>query len=79
MLYFPFFVFLSIPWVLIEFPILKASSSFYMDVRIFGANCACAFLLNLAVFLFVGKTSTLTMNVASVVKDWSLLPYHGLL
>ena len=73
------FVFLSIPWVLIEFPILKASSSFYLDVRLFGVNRACAFLLNLAVFLFVGKTSTLTMNVASVVKDWSLLPYHGLL
>ena len=67
------FVFLSIPWVLIEFPILKASSSFYLDVRLFGANCACAFLLNLAVFLFVGKTSALTMNVAGVVKDWLLI------
>lgn len=67
------FVFLSIPWAIIEFPVLAASSSFYLDVRLFSANCACAFLLNLAVFLLVGKTSALTMNVAGVVKDWLLI------
>ncbi|KAG2308317.1 hypothetical protein Bca52824_028065 [Brassica carinata] len=31
---------------------------------IFGTNSVCAFALNLAVFLLVGKTSALTMNVA---------------
>lgn len=33
----------------------------------------CAFALNLAVFLLIGKTSALTMNVAGVVKDWMLI------
>ncbi|KAH9326103.1 hypothetical protein KI387_006281, partial [Taxus chinensis] len=67
------FVFLCIPWAIVEYPILVASSSFYLDLKLFSANCACAFLLNLAVFLLVGKTSALTMNVAGVVKDWILI------
>lgn len=29
--------------------------------------------LNMAVFLLIGKTSALTMNVAGVVKDWLLI------
>ena len=29
--------------------------------------------LNLAVFLLIGKTSALTMNVAGVIKDWLLI------
>lgn len=29
--------------------------------------------LNLSVFLLIGKTSALTMNVAGVVKDWLLI------
>jgi hypothetical protein len=29
--------------------------------------------LNISVFLLVGKTSALTMNVAGVVKDWVLI------
>lgn len=29
--------------------------------------------LNMAVFLLIGKTSALTMNVAGVVKDWMLI------
>ena len=32
-----------------------------------------AFLLNLAVFLLIGKTSALTMNIAGVIKDWMLI------
>ncbi|KAK7303939.1 hypothetical protein RJT34_14866 [Clitoria ternatea] len=51
-------VFLSIPWIVMEYPLLL-----------------CAFALNLAVFLFMGKTSTLTMNVAGVVKDWLLIAF----
>ncbi|CAH1432848.1 unnamed protein product [Lactuca virosa] len=38
-------------------------------------NSLCAFALNLAVFLLVGKTSALTMNVAGVVKDWLLIAF----
>ncbi|CAL0327210.1 unnamed protein product [Lupinus luteus] len=69
------FVFLSVPWLLVEYPILKESSSFHFDFAIFGTNSLCAFALNLAVFLLVGKTSALTMNVAGVVKDWLLIAF----
>ena len=36
-------------------------------------NCCCAFVLNIAVFLLVGKTSALTMNVSGVIKDWLII------
>uniref|UniRef100_A0A7C8Z7R2 Sugar phosphate transporter domain-containing protein n=1 Tax=Opuntia streptacantha TaxID=393608 RepID=A0A7C8Z7R2_OPUST len=68
-------VFLSIPWILVEYPILRETSSFHLDWFIFGTNSVCAFALNLAVFLLVGKTSALTMNVAGVVKDWLLIAF----
>eukprot|EP00262_Sarcandra_glabra_P021339 TRINITY_DN8971_c0_g1_i1.p1 TRINITY_DN8971_c0_g1~~TRINITY_DN8971_c0_g1_i1.p1 ORF type:complete len:352 (+),score=26.40 TRINITY_DN8971_c0_g1_i1:196-1251(+) len=68
-------LFLFVPWVLVEFPILKENSNFTFDYVIFGMNSLCAFALNLAVFLLVGKTSALTMNVAGVVKDWLLIAF----
>ncbi|EPS69259.1 hypothetical protein M569_05508 [Genlisea aurea] len=67
--------FLAIPWMFVEFPVLKQSSRFHFDFVTFGANSVCAFALNLAVFLLVGKTSALTMNVAGVVKDWLLIAF----
>ena len=36
-------------------------------------NAGVAFCLNMAVFLLIGKTSALTMNVAGVIKDWALI------
>ncbi|CAL5440287.1 unnamed protein product [Camellia sinensis] len=69
------FVFLSVPWFFVEFPVLKDTWSFHFDFAIFGTNSFCAFALNLAVFLLVGKTSALTMNVAGVVKDWLLIAF----
>ncbi|XP_022961954.1 probable sugar phosphate/phosphate translocator At2g25520 [Cucurbita moschata] len=69
------FVFLLVPWVFVEYPILRESSSFRFDFWVFGTNSLCAFALNLAVFLLVGKTSALTMNVAGVVKDWLLIAF----
>ncbi|KAI3928760.1 hypothetical protein MKW98_024361 [Papaver atlanticum] len=68
-------VFLFVPWVVVEFPVLRDTSSFHFDWAIFGTNSFCAFALNLAVFLLVGKTSALTMNVAGVVKDWLLIAF----
>ncbi|XP_016478684.1 putative sugar phosphate/phosphate translocator At4g32390 [Nicotiana tabacum] len=68
-------VFLSIPWIFVELPILRASNSFKFDFVIFGSNSLCAFALNLAVFLVVGKTSALTMNIGGVVKDWLLIAF----
>ena len=43
------------------------------------ANAALAFALNLSVFLLIGKTSALAMNVAGVVKDWMLIGLSALL
>uniref|UniRef100_A0A5B6YXF0 Sugar phosphate transporter domain-containing protein n=2 Tax=Davidia involucrata TaxID=16924 RepID=A0A5B6YXF0_DAVIN len=68
-------IFLFVPWVIVEYPLLKETSSFHFDYKIFGTNSLCAFALNLAVFLLVGKTSALTMNVAGVVKDWLLIAF----
>ncbi|XP_031096507.1 probable sugar phosphate/phosphate translocator At4g32390 [Ipomoea triloba] len=67
--------FLFVPWVMVEYPNLKENSSYHFDYMIFGTNSFCAFALNLAVFLLVGKTSALTMNVAGVVKDWMLIAF----
>ncbi|WOG84083.1 hypothetical protein DCAR_0103263 [Daucus carota subsp. sativus] len=67
--------FLFVPWVFVEYPVLRETSSFHFDFLIFGTNSFCAFALNLAVFLLVGKTSALTMNVAGVVKDWLLIAF----
>ncbi|CAA7025431.1 unnamed protein product [Microthlaspi erraticum] len=67
--------FLFFPWIFVELPILKETSSFHFDFMVFGTNSVCAFALNLAVFLLVGKTSALTMNVAGVVKDWLLIAF----
>ncbi|XAR66905.1 hypothetical protein NMG60_11013281 [Bertholletia excelsa] len=69
------FVFLLVPWFFVEFPLLRETSSFRFDFLVFGTNSFCAFALNLAVFLLVGKTSALTMNVAGVVKDWLLIAF----
>ncbi|XWS72913.1 hypothetical protein CRYUN_Cryun02cG0080300 [Craigia yunnanensis] len=69
------FLFLLVPWVTVELPSLKENSSFHFDYFIFGTNSFCAFALNLAVFLLVGKTSALTMNVGGVVKDWLLIAF----
>ncbi|XP_022132032.1 probable sugar phosphate/phosphate translocator At5g25400 [Momordica charantia] len=69
------FAFLLVPWVFVEYPILRESSGFQFDFVVFGTNSFCAFALNLAVFLLVGKTSALTMNVAGVVKDWLLIAF----
>jgi hypothetical protein len=68
-------MFLTVPWLFVEFPMLKESSTFHLDYFIFGTNSVCAFALNLAVFLLIRKTSTLTMNVVGVVKDWLLIAF----
>ncbi|KAG6503996.1 probable sugar phosphate/phosphate translocator At4g32390 [Zingiber officinale] len=69
------FVFLLLPWSFIELPLLRGQAAFRPDLLVFGTNSLCAFALNLAVFLLVGKTSALTMNVAGVVKDWLLIAF----
>ncbi|GBG90712.1 hypothetical protein CBR_g51221 [Chara braunii] len=65
--------FVLIPWLFVELPTLLRMSSWSPDYFIFTSNAAVAFALNLAVFLLIGKTSALTMNIAGVVKDWMLI------
>ncbi|MFS7982210.1 hypothetical protein Hanom_Chr10g00960071 [Helianthus anomalus] len=43
---------------------------------LFETNSFCAFGLNLEVFLLVGKTSVLTMNIARVVTPIKLFGYR---
>ncbi|XP_030553068.1 probable sugar phosphate/phosphate translocator At2g25520 [Rhodamnia argentea] len=69
------FVFLTLPWAVMEMPRLIRTSTFHFDFLVFGMTSLCAFALNLAVFLLVGKTSALTMKVAGVVKDWLLTAF----
>lgn len=40
---------------------------------ILGANCFCAFMLNVASMLMVKNTSALTMKVVGVAKDWIVI------
>ena len=73
------FVCLSIPWMLIELPHMMSTEEVKFDALIFLANCTVAFALNIAVYLLIGKTSALTMNVAGVLKDWLLIGLSALL
>lgn len=74
-------MFLSVPWIVVEVPKLMNMSNvsnglgFRVDCFVFLTNSLCAFALNLSVFMLVGKTSALTMNVAGVVKDWLLIAF----
>lgn len=81
-------MFLFFPWVIIEAPLLfgaNADQRNWLDndgVFYFVTNAIVAFALNCAVFLLIGKTSALTMNIAGVVKDWiliylSFVLFHG--
>jgi hypothetical protein len=72
------FVFLIVPWAAIEYPRLAAASDgrVWLDANgmfIFITNAMAAFTLNCSVFLLIGKSSALTMNIAGVVKDWMLI------
>lgn len=70
------FVCLSIPFMALEFPLISErieSGSLNISPVVMLGNAFSAFALNLAVFLLVGKTSALTMNIAGVLKDWILI------
>ncbi|GAB4816833.1 hypothetical protein N2152v2_003879 [Parachlorella kessleri] len=67
------FCFLLVPFAFIEAPRILNDPHVRIDPFIFLSNAAAAFGLNMAVFLLIGKTSALTMNIAGVVKDWLLI------
>lgn len=64
---------LTVPYLLLEYPVMRSSDAWVLRPSVMLANAATAFCLNLAVFLLIGKTSALTMNIAGVIKDWMLI------
>ena len=66
-------LFLSIPFVLVEAGQLMYGHHWRLEGHVLLLNCSAALGLNVAVFLLIGKTSALAMNIAGVVKDWTLI------
>ena len=64
---------LLLPFIAVELPDIMANSELVINWVVLVLNAMTAFLLNLAVFLLIGKTSALTMNIAGVIKDWMLI------
>jgi hypothetical protein len=78
------FVFLIFPFALLEAPQMMSGvyspndssdeiKPINYDLAVLGSNAVLAFGLNFSVYLLIGKTSALTMNVAGPVKDWILI------
>ncbi|GAB4819493.1 hypothetical protein N2152v2_006539 [Parachlorella kessleri] len=67
------FCFLLVPWLFLEAGKIAADPNVVISPLILLANAMVAFGLNMAVFLLIGKTSALTMNIAGVAKDWMLI------
>lgn len=66
------FVFLFIPWYLLEKPEMVVSQ-IQFNFWIFFSNALCALALNFAIFLVIGRTGAVTIRVAGVLKDWILI------
>ncbi|KHG07093.1 hypothetical protein F383_33436 [Gossypium arboreum] len=66
------FVFLFVPWCLLEKPGM-AVSLIQFNFWIFFSNALCALALNLSTFLVIGRTGAVTIRVAGVLKDWILI------
>ncbi|PRW20839.1 putative sugar phosphate phosphate translocator [Chlorella sorokiniana] len=67
------FCFLLVPFFALEAGKLASDPTLDLNPFIFLTNALAAFGLNMAVFLLIGKTSALTMNIAGVAKDWMLI------
>jgi len=64
---------LIVPFFFVEYPRILAAKNFHINPPVLLANALAALALNLAVFMLIGKTSALTMNIAGVIKDWMLI------
>jgi hypothetical protein len=58
---------------MVELPHMASMTNWNLNMSVMLANAMAALMLNLAVFLLIGKTSALTMNIAGVIKDWMLI------
>ncbi|KAG8062254.1 hypothetical protein GUJ93_ZPchr0003g18029 [Zizania palustris] len=66
------FIFLFVPWYLLEKPEMDASQ-IQFNYWIFFFNAVAAFALNISIFLVIGRTGAVTIRVAGVLKDWILI------
>ncbi|XP_047155725.1 LOW QUALITY PROTEIN: probable sugar phosphate/phosphate translocator At1g48230 [Vigna umbellata] len=66
------FVFLFVPWYLLEKPVMEVSQ-IQFNFWIFFSNAICALALNFSIFLVIGRTGAVTVRVAGVLKDWILI------
>ncbi|KAJ0093743.1 hypothetical protein Patl1_24744 [Pistacia atlantica] len=66
------FVFLFVPWYLLEQPVMEVSQ-IQFNFWIFFSNALCALALNFSIFLVIGRTGAVTIRVAGVLKDWILI------
>ncbi|KAK9991975.1 hypothetical protein SO802_026960 [Lithocarpus litseifolius] len=66
------FVFLFVPWYLLEKPEMQVSQ-IQFNLWIFFSNAICALALNFSIFLVIGRTGAVTIRVAGVLKDWILI------
>ncbi|GAB4859015.1 hypothetical protein Ancab_010484 [Ancistrocladus abbreviatus] len=66
------FVFLFIPWFLLEKSAIDVSQ-IQFNFWIFFSNALCALALNFSIFLVIGRTGAVTIRVAGVLKDWILI------
>ncbi|XP_057460856.1 probable sugar phosphate/phosphate translocator At3g17430 isoform X1 [Actinidia eriantha] len=66
------FVFLFVPWYLLEKPGMEVSQ-IQFNFWIFFSNALCALALNFSIFLVIGRTGAVTIRVAGVLKDWILI------
>ncbi|KAG2250350.1 hypothetical protein Bca52824_080486 [Brassica carinata] len=65
------FVFLSLPWYVLEKPNIEVSQ-IQFNFWIFFSN-ASRLALNFSIFLVIGRTGAVTIRVAGVLKDWILI------
>ncbi|XP_074264127.1 putative sugar phosphate/phosphate translocator At1g48230 [Silene latifolia] len=66
------FVFLFIPWYMLEQPHMDPSR-IQFNFWTFFSNALCALALNFSIFLVIGRTGAVTIRVAGVLKDWILI------
>ncbi|KQK13545.1 probable sugar phosphate/phosphate translocator At3g17430 [Brachypodium distachyon] len=66
------FIFLFVPWYLLEKPEMDVSP-IQFNYWIFFLNALSAFALNISIFLVIGRTGAVTIRVAGVLKDWILI------
>ncbi|GFR41360.1 hypothetical protein Agub_g2043 [Astrephomene gubernaculifera] len=68
------FAFLCLPFSVVELPkMLKTQEAWQVPSGWLLLSAVSAFALNMSVFLLIGRSSALTMNIAGVIKDWLLI------